>query len=173
MTARLLLAVTLALLCATATARASLDETLDVAPYASRTSIAPASGPIDAFGGGMRLGVTLHDVRFGAGVGAYAPPTRSPLLSAEAYVGYAPGGFWELRPFVELRAHAECFDLRDPQRARSRDATTFVGVGPRFGVLAPLSEYFFVEAGLGMDFAGPERLRGSVAFGLPIPLSHL
>ncbi|MBI2389274.1 MAG: hypothetical protein HYV09_06635 [Deltaproteobacteria bacterium] len=167
-TPRALLPATLALLLAATTARASLNETLDISAQATRSSIAPPPrDTFDAFGFGTRLGVTLHDIRFGAGFGAHAPPPgeRAPLLSAETYLAFAPGGFWELRPFVEIRAHADRFDLRQEQTA--------FGVGPRFGVLAPLSEYFFVDAGLGMDLVGPERLRGSIAIGLPIPLSHL
>jgi len=161
-------------------ARADLNETLDLSLHATRGRVAMSDPRVDSKfevqGLGARLGWSLQDLRFGAGVGIYGPSslradgpkgTRAYLASGEAYIAYAPDGFWSLRPFLELRAHADRLQVGDAY------GITRVGVGPRVGVLAPLSEYFFLDCGVGVDLMGSDEIRGTIGIGLPIPLSHL
>jgi hypothetical protein len=168
------LAAALALL--SASARADLDETLDLSFHAARAGIdgdeASLREQVPALG--VRLGQTRDELRFGLGVfGALPKGMRSfpegdhaSLVTGEIYMGYAPGGFWNVRPFVEARLHYDRLQL-------GSDVTTWLGFGPRVGALVPLSEYFFVDVGVSRDLRGPEAFRGSIGIGLPIPISHL
>lgn len=165
-----------------APARASLEETLDVSLHLAQTHAdwrsTGSPAPFDARGFGLRVGSTRDALRYGAGID-FAFPERltTPLpelvgrrawvFQGEAFVGYAPGGYWHVRPNLELRAHADRLWL-----GQDGGALGF-GVGPRISLLIPIDEYFFVDVGIGRDLVGPEQLRATIAIGLPIPLSHL
>src|SRR5687768_13096149 len=123
---------------------------MNIVPYDVSGSV--YTSPVGAFpynGMGMRIGATLVPFRYGWGANAYFPQgtcecvagTMAFLGGGELFMGYAPGGFWSMRPFIEVRAHAERLTVGDRQML-------VWGVGPRLGVLMPLSEYFFVDAGL-------------------------
>lgn len=176
------LAASAALLLASGPARADLDHTLDLSLHASRSqadwNTVGSPAPFEARGVGGRLGVSRGELRFGGGLAVDLPEQlRTPLPalvgrrawvgSAEAFVGWAPGGYWRVRPTIELRAHVDRLFLGGGGGALS------LGLGPRIGVLVPLSEYFFLDVGVGRDLVGPEQLRATLAIGLPIPLSHL
>jgi len=127
-------------------------------------------------GAGARLGWSLEAMRFGAGLGVYgqsglsadAPRgARAFVASGEAFIAYAPNGFWSLRPSLELRLHVDRLQVGDAF------GITRVGVGPRVGVIAPLSEYLFVDCGIGLDAFGSDEIRATIGLGVPIPLSHL
>lgn len=166
----------------TARATASLDETLDVSLHVARTRAdwrsTGSPAPFDARGFGVRVGSTRDALRYGAGIDFAFPERlatpvpelvgrRAWVFQGEAFVGYAPGGYWHVRPNLELRAHADRLWL-----GQDGGALGF-GVGPRLSLLVPIDEYFFVDVGVGRDLVGPEQLRATVAIGLPIPLSHL
>lgn len=158
-----------------APASASLNKTLDISGHAVRLNTAGFGGEAyDANGVSMRMGDTIGPMRIGIGFNGYAPEiscacapgTRAGVFGLEAFIGYAPNGYWEMRPFIELRAHGDRLQLGGEKKITS-------GIGPRVGVLIPLSEYFFFDIGIGRDLVGPETLRATVGLGLPIPLSHL
>ncbi len=156
----------LALVLATPSAAASMDETLDVSAHVTHASLTVNDHSVETTGVSLRLGQTQHELRYGIGLGAALPPIHASWLTGEAFLGYAPNGYWALRPFIEVRAHVDRLQLGEASLTRG-------GVGPRFGVLIPLSEYFFVDAGIGRDLIGSDELRGTIGIGLPIPLSHL
>lgn len=158
--------LTLAILLATTPAAAGLDETLDISAHATHSAIALDDRAFEATGLAARIGQTQHALRYGIGVAIAPGPAKAAWMTGEAFIAYAPNGYWALRPFVELRAHVDRLQTGDASITRG-------GVGPRFGVLIPLSEYFFVDAGIGRDLIGSDELRGTVGIGLPIPLSHL
>jgi len=147
-------------------ARASLDETLDISGHLTRSTIVAGDRAFDANGFSLRSGQTQHALRYGIGLGIAAPPMRAAWLTGEAFVAYAPNGYDNLRPYVELRAHVDRLQM-------GSDSFNRFGLGPRFGVLLPLSEYFFLDAGIGKDVVGSDELRATIGIGLPIPLSHL
>lgn len=166
---RLVLPIALALLALPRSARADLDETFDVSGHVAHGSATVHDEATTATGLGMRMGVTFGAARFGSGIQGQAAELageRAGWLSGEAYAAYAPNGYWQLRPSIELRAHVD-------RIAAGGDVTVLGGVGPRFGVLLPIDEYFFVDVGLSHDVIGPEGFRGTIGLGLPIPLSHL
>lgn len=166
---RPVLPLALALLALTPSARADMNETFDVSGVFAHGGATVHDEATTATGLGTRMGVTFGAARFGSGIYGQAAPLggeRARWLSAEAYAGFAPNGYWQLRPSIELRAHADRIEV-------AGDVTVLGGVGPRFGVLLPLDEYFFVDVGLSHDLIGPEGFRGTIGLGLPIPLSHL
>jgi hypothetical protein len=143
-----------------------MDETVDISGQLTRASIAVGNHSFDATGLSLRSGGTMHAFRYGSGIGVAAPPMRAAWLTGEVFVAYAPNGYENLRPYIELRAHVDRLQM-------GSDSLTRVGVGPRFGVLYALSEYFFLDAGMGRDVVGSEELRATIGLGLPIPISHL
>lgn len=147
-----------------ASAGASMNKTLDISAHAGRMQ----TDDWDASGGSARLGQTFGPLRFGMGVAGFRPEVseRAHLVSTEWFWAYAPGGYHNVRPFIELRAHVDYLRLGDV-------ATTRGAAGLRAGVLLPLSEYFFLDAGIGRDVIGPDTMRATIGLGLPIPISHL
>lgn len=165
----------LAILLIASPAAASLNKTLDVTASASHGTIAESPyGAFTASAIAMRVGATFGPLRFGYGPSASfpelacacAPGTRASMFGAEIFVAYAPGGYWAVRPLVEIRAHG------DRLKVGSEHKVMF-GAGPRFGVLVPIDEYFFVDGGVSVDLVGYEGVRGMIGIGLPIPMSHL
>jgi hypothetical protein len=147
-----------------ASAAASMNKTLDISVQASRMQTADW----DANGGGMRLGNTFSPLRYGGGVSGYRPevPGRALLMSYEVFYAYAPGGYFHVRPFVEVRFHIDNTRLGDDSKVR-------FAVGARIGAIVPINEYFFVDAGIGRDVIGADTMRATIGIGLPIPVSHL
>lgn len=152
-------------------AAARFDETLDVSLHASHAEqdldVAGAGTPSRVLtrGLGFRTGVAIDGVRAGSGVTVRFGDTGWGA-AAEGFVGWSPPKYFHLRAFGELRVHVDRFAA--PDRALLR-----AGLGPRFGLVAPIDEYFFVEAAVALDLVGPDRLVATVALGLPIQLSHL
>lgn len=152
-------------------------------------------GDVPAFLLVARTGITSHGLRFGVGVGlgrasgdaleasSLAPGSSASadatwLTPVEGYVGFAWGAVRTLRPYVELRggfyaAHVPVSALRadGPEESRVHRAVMPFVAG-RVGAIAWLSQYFFVDFGVGAG-VGAERMSASVGLGLPIPLSHL
>jgi len=159
-------AITVALLLAAPAASASMNETLDISGHLTRTTIVAGGRAFDANGISIRTGQTQHALRYGYGLGVAAPPMKAAWLTGELFVAYAPNGYGNLRPYIELRAHVDRLQMGDA-------SFNSLGVGPRVGVLMPLSEYFFVDIGVAKDVIGSDEVRGTLGLGLPIPLSHL
>jgi hypothetical protein len=158
--------VVLAVVLCAGAAHASMNETLDISGHLTRSTIVAGEHVFDANGFSYRNGQTQHDLRYGVGLGVAAPPMRAVWLTGEVFVAYAPNGCENLRPYVELRGHVDRLQIGGASFNR-------LGFGPRFGVLLPLSEYFFVDIGIGKDVIGSDELRSTIGIGLPIPLSHL
>lgn len=165
----------LALLLIATPASASLNRTLDPSLSASHGSVTESpvgSFPFNALS--FRLAGTFGRLRAGYGANAFFPQITCAcepgatafMFGGEGFIGYAPGGYWSMRPFFEMRAHVERLRVGDLQK-------TLFGVGPRVGVLVPIDEYFFVDAGMSIDVLGHEGIRGGIGLGLPIPVSHL
>ena len=85
-----------------------------------------------------------------------------------------------VRPFIEARTTGTIVQARAqlahrdgsrPETLRMH-ATTFA-VAAQAGVLVHLSEYFFLEAGVGRVVYGTGGWTAGVAIGLPIPLANL
>lgn len=152
----------LAILLCAAPARASMNETLDLALYGAHVGTEERV----ATGLAYRTAFSFGPVRFGNGIGGVRRDDGAGWLSAEVFAAFAPNGYWRLRPSLELRVHGDRVQLGD-------DVRLFAGAGPRLGVLFPIDEYFFVDAGVSRDLFGPETFRGTIGIGLPIPLSHL
>lgn len=152
-------------------------------------------GDVPAFLFALRTGITAHGLRFGVGAGvgrasgdvletsSLAPGSSASadgawLTPVEGYVGFAWGAVRTLRPYVELRGGF--YAAHVPIRARGADGheesrvhrAVMSFVAGRVGAIAWLSQYFFVDFGIGAG-VGVERLSASVGLGLPIPLSHL
>ncbi len=156
-------------------AAASLNKTLDISAHASHGTI--AESPYGAFSVStiaLRSGATFGPFRYGGGprasfpqlACACEPGTKASMFGAEIFVGYAPGGYWAVRPFVEVRVHGDRLIVGSEQKL-------MFGAGPRFGALVPIDEYFFVDGGVSIDLVGYEGVRGMIGIGLPIPMSHL
>lgn len=158
--------LTLAILLAATPAAASLDETLDISAHVTHSAIALDDRAFETTGLSARIGQTQRALRYGIGVGIAPAPAKAAWMTGEAFIAYAPNGYYALRPFIELRGHVDRLQMGEASIVRG-------GVGPRFGVLIPLSEYFFLDAGIGKDVIGSDELRGTIGIGLPIPLSHL
>ena len=144
-----------------------------------------------------RLLLSLEGVRFGAGVGFLAASgpslhhTELPdgvLMEGgllwgvplEAFVAYAFGPAREVRPYLEVRGGLTVLQARlrashpgQGDLGGGDFAALLPSVGGRSGALVPLSEYFFLDLGVGYGFVGPERLSLFVGLGLPIPLANL
>jgi hypothetical protein len=166
----------LALLLFAAPASASLNRTLDITAYGSHGNVTESpvgTFPFNAIS--MRLGGTFGPLRTGYGFTGFFPQiacacdpsAKAVMLGGEVFAGYAPGGYRVMRPFFELRAHVERLQIGDDVKK------TLFGLGPRAGILFPIDEYFFVDAGMSIDVLGGEGIRGGIGIGLPIPFSHL
>lgn len=173
MKAPLIAVLSLGILSAAPAASASLDETLDLSGHVTHVrqgAVATGAPGFEATGLSLRAGISDHAFRYGAALGVASPPMHALWVNAEAFVAYAPNGYENVRPYVELRAHA---DRLHRLEAADGASLTRYGVGPRVGVLMPLSEYCFLDLGIGRDVIGSEELRATIGLGLPIPLSHL
>lgn len=145
----------------------------------------------------MRVNLSLNGFRFGIGAGYrnlaglrldrdrlpsgyYIDHGRVGGLPFEGFVGYALGDVEPVRPYVELRTTATVVVAQ--ARLMQQDvgdlgkfwlhATAFDVVG-RAGVLVPLGEFFFLDAGMGWTFHGSGGWVGSVGIGIPIPTANL
>jgi hypothetical protein len=168
-------ALVLILFLTAAPASASLNRTIDptlVGSHGSITESPVGSFPFNAIS--LRLVGRFGALRSGYGVTAFFPQitcacdpaSRVFMFGGEIFMGYSPGGYWAMRPYFEARAHVERLEVGAVKKI-------FAGAGPRLGVLVPIDEYFFVDAGMSIDVVGAEGIRGGIGIGLPIPLSHL
>jgi len=150
-------------------ARADMNETLDISAHFARGAAVIDDEDTPTTGFGFRTGLSFGEFRVGNGLSGHAADVSRGHVrwfSYEAFAAWAPNGYWHLRPSVELRAHVDRLAYGD-------QVSVLTGIGPRFGVLLPIDEYFFVDVGVSRDLFGPEGFRGTFGIGLPIPLSHL
>jgi hypothetical protein len=148
-------------------------------------------------GGLLRGGLTLDGIHFGFGMGVtgagnlsfvhlpaadglHVAPGKIWGMPVEAFAGYTFGDAREIRGFVELRGGITIVQTRVELE---HPGLGHLGHHPfnaylyalelRAGVRIPLSDEFFLHAGVGGSPIGAERLSGSLALGLPIPLDNL
>jgi hypothetical protein len=179
-----------------------VDQGMKTPPFAGDVSVIDATGPRLVgsgvlAGGLLRGGLTLDGVHFGLGAGfagagrlsfVHIPPPDHVNMHAgkiwgmpfEAFAGYTFGDSRDIRGFVEVRGG---ITLLQTQVQLSDERLGGLGAHPlnayllalelRAGVRIPLSDEFFVNAGIGGSPIGVERVSGSVALGVPIPLDNL
>lgn len=134
----------------------------------------------------VRGNLSLDGFRFGLGTGfitstglrleASEPlePGRVWGVPFEAFFGYAFGAGRDVRPFVEIRGTLTALQIGLSNGDYGAPFNAYLpGLATRGGVLVPLSEYFFLDAGVGVGLLGPERFTLDVGLGLPIPLANL
>lgn len=133
----------------------------------------------------LRANLSLDGWRFGVGIGvggyratqlryrsrdASLTSARAWNVPAEAFFGYAFRTGERVRPFIEARGTATFIGARaNDVRLRGHA----LGMAARVGVLVQLNEYFFVDAGIGRAFVGPDTWTACVGLGIPIPLANL
>lgn len=134
----------------------------------------------------LRANLSIDGFRFGLGTGfitstgleleASEPldPGRVWGVPLEAFVGYAFGTGRQVRPFIEMRGTLTALQVGLSNGDYGAPFNAYLpGLATRGGVLIPLSEYFFLDAGVGVGILGPERFTLDVGLGLPIPLANL
>jgi hypothetical protein len=134
----------------------------------------------------LRANLSIEGFRFGLGMGVMTVAgltfeADEPLETGhlwgvpfEAFAGYAFGSGRDVRPYLELRGTLTALQLGLSTEDYGAPFNAYApGLAARGGVLIPLSEYLFLDAGLGAGMVGPERFTLDVGLGLPIPLSNL
>ena len=119
-----------------------------------------------------RRGDQLHHGRR-SGAGPRLPrlhQERAGRLQRDRWGGVAS----DVRPFVEIRGTLTALQIGLSNGDYGAPFNAYLpGLATRGGVLVPLSEYFFLDAGVGVGLLGPERFTLDVGLGLPIPLANL
>ena len=172
---------------------APLDEAPDLVEAADLHLLGRGPG----FSGMLRGNIQLSGFRVGAGFGyaavdgltlGHMPLADGATLHAdrlwgmpfEIFAGYAFRFWEEVQPYVEARGSLTILQTRieaNHPELGSLGSTAFngyaPGIGMSVGVLVPINEYFFFDAGGSVDLIGPTRLSLHAALGIPIPLANL
>ncbi len=134
---------------------------------------------IDGFRFGLGTGfITSTGLSLEAGESLEASepldPGRVWGVPFEAFAGYAFGSGRDVRPFLEVRGTLTALQVSLSNGEYGAPFNAYLpGLATRGGVLVPLSQYFFLDAGVGIGILGPERFTLDVGLGLPIPLANL
>lgn len=137
----------------------------------------------------QRVGMNLHGVRFGVGVGTLAAPTlrvrhdrRDLAVNADSawaipldgYLSFAPGDPRWFRPYGGVTGGATLLSTTLESGSPGVPYRAFTwGLSARAGVVLEINQYFFADLGGSLGLLGADVFQLSAALGVPIPLANL